>query len=98
MMDGDAYVLEYLIQKGYKGAEAKLREETMSKSVGELALEAGASIHQVVTKQVMMYGGRDHDESYNMLKEWVHASLDIYKVSARLRFSLISTFGVDSTS
>ncbi len=86
--DIDLIVLNYLKKKGYKQAEAIFRQEAKvvpERTSEQLAFEASLDNDVSVANYITFHGAVDrspvrYEECYCNLRDWVHASLDRYKV------------------
>lgn len=88
--DVDVVVLNYLKKRGYKYAEQQFVQEANLQGQAAVPLDQLASHaaldHDVsVANYIMFYSAQENDpkryeESYVKLKEWIHSSLDLYKV------------------
>lgn len=85
--DVDVVVLNYLKKRGYQQAAASLQQESKLQTVSIEQLASNATLdHDVsVANYIMFYNSTESSpqryiESYVKLREWIHSSLDLYKV------------------
>ena len=87
----DRIVLRYLQKRGYKDAENALKAEAKIQSLSQMALVPHLGPDASISDHILYYNEENCDpnalvQGYRMLREWVHNSLDLYKVrEARLR-------------
>ena len=62
-------VLEYLSKKGYNRTEAMLRRESAQQG----------SDGRPIIKRAEDRGGRKYDRAFELLRDWIESSLDLYK-------------------
>lgn len=84
----DRIVLRYLQKRGYKDAEKALLAEAKIQSVSQMALVPHLGADASISDHILYYNEADCDpnalvQGYRMLREWVHNSLDLYKVGAK---------------
>ena len=81
----DRIVLRYLQKRGYKDAMKALQEEAKIQSLNQMALVPHLGPDAAISDHILYYNEADCDpnalvQGYRMLREWVHNSLDLYKV------------------
>ena len=87
----DALVHSYLTKKGFTAAASQLEREPGWNNLApaELArlgeLETSAMEKSLALKIRLFNGTENYASAYKALRDWVHGSLDIYKVSASAR-------------
>lgn len=87
--DVDLVVLNYLKKRGFKQAEAYLKQEAnlqlaSTVPVDLLASHSGLDHDVSVANYIMFYNSSEsspirYQDSYLKLREWIHSSLDLYK-------------------
>lgn len=87
-------VLNYLKKRGYEQAAMHLRQESNLQTVPIEQLTSNATLdHDVsVANYIMFYNSSESSpqryiESYVKLREWIHSSLDLYKVCTPIPLS-----------
>ena len=81
----DRIVLRYLQKRGYKDAERALKSEAKIQSLSQMALVPHLGADATIADHILFYNESDSDpnalvQGYRLLREWVHNSLDLYKV------------------
>ncbi|GBG86240.1 hypothetical protein CBR_g41144, partial [Chara braunii] len=82
--DYDRIVLAYLKRKGYKNAEAALKEESKTQPLSEAAGDRQLSLDTSIANHIYFFSRSDngpgkYKENYGRLRSWVQSSLDLYK-------------------
>jgi transcription initiation factor TFIID subunit 5 len=81
----DRVVLRYLQKRGYKDAEKALLSEAKLQSLSQMALVPHLGADASISDHILYYNEADCDpgalmQGYRLLRDWVHNSLDAYKV------------------
>lgn len=84
----DRIVLRYLQKRGYKDAERALLAETKIQSLSQMALVPHLGADASISDHILYYNESDCGpnalvQGYRALREWVHHSLDLYKVRGK---------------
>ena len=81
----DRIVLRYLQKRGFKDAEKALKSEAKIPAVSQMALVPHLGADASIADHILYYNEVECEpaalvEGYRLLREWVHGSLDLYKV------------------
>ena len=95
--DVDVVVLNYLKKRGYNNSLVHFAQESNLQTIPIEQLTSNATLdHDVsVANYIMFYNSTESSpqryiESYVKLREWIHSSLDLYKVCTHPSCSLMS--------
>ena len=83
----DALVFQYLKKRGFLDAAEQLPAQAKAVSEQQLARQF-PDMEVAVQNRLLLYGaagGPDYGAAYAQLRDWVHGSLDLYKVRTRSR-------------
>jgi len=88
----EAVMLAYLRQRGFKQAEDISRIESKVQSLEQMAFNVDSN--PTLTNYLSLYNPLEsvpsgYDESYGALRNWVYASLDLYRVCCCFRVLVI---------
>jgi transcription initiation factor TFIID subunit 5 len=102
----EVMVLNYLKKRGYRQAEASFKQEAnllhhSSLPLDQLASNASLDHDVSVANYIMFYNSNEtsspqrYIESYVKLREWIHSSLDLYKVCVCVAYVRVAMWGCD---
>ena len=78
----DALVHQYLLKRGFRDAAEQLPPQARAVSGQQLEGQF-PDMEVAVQNRLLLYGvagGPDYGAAYAQLRDWVHGSLDLYKV------------------
>ena len=87
----DALVFSYLQKRGYSAAAAALPPGAKLPAASDAERERAAAMasEMAVANRITLFeGADDYIGSYQRLRDWVHGSLDLYKVRYAAPFTL----------
>lgn len=85
----DTQILAFLKKRGYTSAAATFQNEAKLQNIDEHVLDAMLSAEMSIENSIGHSVAADNSlqrytDSYQQLTNWIHQSLDIYRVSVRL--------------
>ena len=81
----DRIVLRYLQKRGYKDAEKALKSEAKLQTLTQMAMVPHLGADASISDHILYYNEADCGPTalilgYRKLRDWVHNSLELYKV------------------